>query len=107
MNDKQKKALKVLNELWYVSRNDGLANLSDENYYLLLEVVLDNNKYHNNYPTNKQWEDYFKNRDKTPLAQCALQDGICTNPFHDCIGCPRQFGDWNYTTPTDLKEEQK
>lgn len=107
MNDKQKRAIKILNELWYVSRNDGLANLSDENYYLLLEVVLDNNKYHNNYPTNKQWEDYFKNRDKTPLAQCYAPDGVCNNPFHDCIGCPRQFGDWSFTTPTDLKEEQE
>ena len=105
MTEKQKKALKILNELWYVSRNDGLAKLSDENYYLLLEVVLDNNKYHNDYPTDKQWEDYFKNRDRTPLAQCALPDGICTNPFHDCIGCPRQFDGGNCITTTTKVEE--
>jgi hypothetical protein len=106
MTDKQKKAIKILNELWYVSRNDGLAKLSDENYYLLLEVVLDNNKYHNDYPTDKPWENYTMIRDRTPLAQCYTSEGICTNPFHDCIGCPKQFGGGNYTTPTDLKEEK-
>ena len=107
MTDKQKKALKILNELWYVSRNDGLANLSDENYYLLLEFVLDNNKYHNDYPTDKPWEDYPMNRDRTPLVQCYAPDGVCTNPFHDCIGCPRHFGGGATFTTTDLKEEQK
>ena len=23
---------------------------------------------------------------------CYAKDGICTNPFHDCVNCPRQFG---------------
>lgn len=106
MTDKQKKALKILNELWYATRNDGLANLSDENYYLLLEFVLDNDKYHNDYPTDKQWEDYFKNKDITPLAPCYVSDGICTNPFHDCVNCPRQFSGGNYITTTNTAEEQ-
>jgi len=110
MTDKQKKALKIINEMWYATRNDGLANLSDENYYLLLEFVLDNNKYHNNYPTDKQWEDYFKNRenpssiDKISVIPC--NGSICTNPFHDCINCPRQFGGMNYTITTSKVEEQ-
>jgi hypothetical protein len=29
------------------------------------------------------------------------EGGSCTNPFHDCINCPRQFsGDETYTTTT-------
>lgn len=97
MTEKQKQALNILNELWYVSRNDGLAKLSDENYYLLLECILDNKKSVDNVP--------FVIRE--PWVQCYTSDGICHNPFQDCIGCPRQFGDWNYTTPTDLKEKSK
>ena len=42
MTEKQKKALKILNELWYVSHNDGLAKLRDEDYYILVECILDN-----------------------------------------------------------------
>ena len=26
----------------------------------------------------------------------------CTNPCHDCIGCPKPNGDGNYTTTTTL-----
>ena len=65
MTDKQKEAIKILNELWYVSHNDGLAKLRDEDYYLLLECVLDNKKHYNldNYPTKKQWEEIFKKRE--------------------------------------------
>lgn len=112
MTDKQKEAIKILNELWYVSHNDGLAKLRDEDYYLLLECVLDNNKHHNDYPTDKQWEDYFKNRnretpsptDKITIIPC--NGSICTNPFHDCVNCPRQFSGGNYTTTTNKVEEQ-
>ena len=32
---------------------------------------------------------------------CYAPDGICTNPFHDCINCPRQFGSGGYTTSTN------
>lgn len=32
---------------------------------------------------------------------CYDKDGVCTNPFHDCINCPRQFGGGErYTTTT-------
>lgn len=105
MTDKQKQAIKILNHLW--NANGGLMVLKEEEYFTLLECVLDNNKHHNDYPTDKQWEDYFKNRDKTPLAQCVLPDGVCTNPFHDCIGCPRQFDSGNYITTTNKVEEQQ
>lgn len=29
--------------------------------------------------------------------------GICTNPFHDCIGCPQHATGWNYTSSGDTK----
>jgi len=38
---------------------------------------------------------------------CYSKDGICTNPFRDCINCPRQFGGGNYTTTTDVKINEK
>lgn len=32
---------------------------------------------------------------------CYEENGVCTNPFHDCINCPRQFGSGGtYTTNT-------
>ena len=61
MTEKQKQAIRILNELWYISRNDGLAKLRDEDYYLLLECVLDNKKHHKNYPTvDKNYHMNFK-----------------------------------------------
>lgn len=36
---------------------------------------------------------------------CYAPDGICVNPFHDCINCPRMFNGGGYTTSngTDIK----
>lgn len=112
MTEKQKKALKVLNELWYISHNDGLAKLRDEDYYLLVECILDND---NDYPTDKEWKDYFKKNivnvpfvRTVPFPECYSPDGVCSNPHRDCINCPRIFGNGGITiTTTDLKEEQK
>ena len=41
--------------------------------------------------------------------QCYEPGGICTNPFRDCIDCPRRFGDGNttITTNTIFKDEQQ
>ena len=40
----------------------------------------------------------------TPTYQppCYAPDGICTNPCHDCMNCPR-FGHGNYETRPDTK----
>lgn len=33
-----------------------------------------------------------------PIHLCYEQGGTCTNPFHDCVNCPKAFGSWsNYT----------
>ena len=32
---------------------------------------------------------------------CYAPDGICTNPFHDCINCPRLFSGNGTTTSTE------
>jgi hypothetical protein len=29
--------------------------------------------------------------------------GPCTNPFHDCIDCPKMFGCGGYTTTSELQ----
>ena len=104
MTEKQKKALKILTELWYVSHNDGLSKLRDEDYYLLVECILDND---NDYPMDKEWKDYFKKNivnvpfvRKEPWAQCYTPDGTCNNTFHDCIGCPKHFGSGGTTITT-------
>ena len=26
------------------------------------------------------------------ITPCWGKDGVCTNPYHDCIDCPRKFG---------------
>ena len=99
MTDKQKKALEILNELWYVSRNDGLAKLRDEDYYLLLEVVLDKEE-------NGQEFKIITTPTYGSSPNCADPQMPCTNPFHDCVNCPWQFGTAT-TTMNGIKEEQK
>lgn len=37
---------------------------------------------------------------QTWYPPCYFEDGICTNPFHDCINCPRQFGSGGTITTT-------
>jgi hypothetical protein len=41
-----------------------------------------------------------------PQPPCYAPDGICTNPFHDCINCPRIgiTGGFTTTCDTDLKK---
>lgn len=36
---------------------------------------------------------------------CYAPGGICTNPFKDCINCPKQFGDGTTTITTTTLEE--
>ena len=32
---------------------------------------------------------------------------VCTNPFHDCINCPRQVTGWGYSLHTDTNINNK
>ena len=44
----------------------------------------------------------------TPVFElpCCASGGVCTNPFHDCINCPRRGNDgYVTTTDTNLKKE--
>ena len=78
MTKKQKQAVKILNGLW--NNNGGLMKLSEEEYFLLLECVLGEEEpkvYSHTTPL------------KVPMLQCYEEDGICTNPFKDCINCPK------------------
>ena len=34
----------------------------------------------------------------THIPPCYAPDGICTNPFHDCVNCPKQFGSGGHWT---------
>lgn len=39
---------------------------------------------------------------------CYAPDGVCTNPFKDCINCPKQFGDsTTILTTTTLEDFMK
>ena len=78
MTDKQKQAIKILNSLW--NANGGVMRISEEEYFILLECVLGEEKPKIYSPTTPL---------KTPTLQCYEKDGICTNPFKDCINCPK------------------
>ena len=45
----------------------------------------------------------------TPVFElpCCAPGGVCMNPFHDCINCPRRGSGGGYVTTTDtnLKKE--
>jgi hypothetical protein len=32
---------------------------------------------------------------------CCTPGGVCTNPFHDCINCPKPWGDGGVITSTN------
>lgn len=68
----QKKAIRVLNDLL------SSGALDENNYFLLMECV--NNSEHITYLP-------FQN---VPTLKCYDPKGTCTNPFHDCINCPKQ-----------------
>ena len=37
-----------------------------------------------------------------PLS-CYNPNGVCLNPFHDCINCPRQWGSGGTITTTNIE----
>ena len=48
---------------------------------------------------------------ESPRLSC-FEGGACTNPFHDCVNCPRQTtgGSWTstrITSTTDSKENRE
>ena len=43
-----------------------------------------------------------------PTKPCWAPDGVCTNPFRDCIGCPKTWdtgGVFTTTTNTIVKKD--
>ena len=46
-----------------------------------------------------------------PAPPCYSQDGVCSNPYHDCINCPRIHGNgggWSTsTTGTEIKPQER
>lgn len=82
MTERQKEAVKILNGLW--NTNGGLMKLSEEEYFLLLECVLGGEE-------NTKWISRTILSD-VPTLQCYEPNGVCTNPYHDCINCPKIHG---------------
>ena len=43
-----------------------------------------------------------------PFAQCADPNGVCMNPFRDCVNCPRpQGGAGTWVSTSNKVEEQQ
>ena len=96
MTDKQKQAVKILNGLW--NNNGGLMKLSEEKYFLLLECVLGGEE-------NTRWISRTILPD-VPTLQCYEPNGVRTNPYHDCINCPKIHGGGAGTfTSTNIKDK--
>ena len=45
------------------------------------------------------------NPNQSSFLPCFLPGGICTNPFHDCVNCPRQFGSGGGTYSTNTFQQ--
>lgn len=46
--------------------------------------------------------DNISNPNTTPSLECYYNpNGKCTNPFHDCVNCPRQWGSGGTITTTN------
>lgn len=100
MTNKQKQAIKILNSLW--TANGGMMRISEEEYFILLECVLDEEKP-KIYPSTTPLRINIPH-ERTASLQCYEKDGICTNPFKDCINCPKIHGGGAETsTSTNIK----
>ena len=56
----------------------------------------------------RDWEQKKTEPPFIPFAQCFDPNGLCMNPFHDCINCPRQSsgaGTW-VSTSNKVEEQQ-
>lgn len=88
----QKQAIMVLMNLYNESHID------EEQYFLLLDFVLGD--------SNKELEVV-----RIPFVQwqpqCCEPNGVCTNPFHDCVNCPKQFGSGGTYTSTTITTTEK
>lgn len=54
---------------------------------------------------NEPYRLVFPNPNNGYITPCYAPNGVCNNPFHDCINCPRMFGGRGTTTSngTDLQ----
>ena len=86
MTDKQKQTISLINELRYDRKV-----ITHEEYFLLLECVLGGEEPKIYSPTTPL---------KVPTLQCYEPNGVCTNPFHDCINCPKPYGSGATTITT-------
>lgn len=90
MTDKQEKAIQVLLRLTQSK------SITDEEYILLLDFIVANKEQTTTIP--------FVQR-----QPCTNPDGTCTNPFHDCINCPKTFdsgkGTWTSTDTNKVAQQ--
>ena len=65
----------------------------------LAELLAENETQTSKYP-------FVINEEYVP---CWAPNGWCSNPFHDCINCPKQStgGSWTTNTTTSSKNEQE
>lgn len=92
MTEQQKQAITFINELRYDRKV-----ITHEEYFLLLEGVLGGEEPKTYSPTTPL---------KVPTLQCYEPNGVCTNPFHDCINCPKIHGGGAGTfTSTNIKKQ--
>ena len=40
----------------------------------------------------KPFEVWYEKNEPSNTTPCFAPNGVCTNPFHDCLNCPIQFG---------------
>ena len=101
MTEKQKKAVKILNSLW--NANGGMMRINEEEYFILLDCVLDREEPKVYSPTTPLRVNIPHER--TASLQCYEKDGVCTNPFKDCINCLKVWGECktNTVTSTNIK----
>ena len=90
MTTDQKQAIMVLMNLY----NE--EHIDEEQYFLLLDFVISDTK-----------DESPSSTDVVRIVPCSDPKMPCTNPFHDCVNCPRQFGGGIYTTTTNKAEEQQ
>lgn len=106
MTEKQKQAIQVLNRIKDLSGIRAEEALTEEEYFLLLEFVVGNNI--------SGWISTPKTPDITVVPYnnpipCYAPNGVCSNPFHDCVGCPKSLGDGSggYFTSTTADTDVK
>lgn len=85
---------------------DNIESNNDQDFEKLTDIV---DKMHRNLCVDiadKMVDRVYKQPTSVNGTPCYAPDGICTNPFRDCIGCPKKGTGGTWSTNTNINKKE-